>query len=161
MIKRQITAKEALAKAEALCAAGERCRSEIMEKLRRWGMSGSDAVEIIDSLVERRFVDEMRYAGAFVRSKFRYNHWGRVKIAQALAVKRIPRDLIESALSEIDPEEYAEAVGALARRKISGLQFPLSHEDAAKVARSLMSRGFEWNSVKQAIKDALRDEEDS
>ena len=151
MIKRQITSKEALVKAEDLCARSERCRSEIAEKLRQWGIGSSDAEKILNSLEERRFIDERRYAEAFVRSKFLFSHWGRVKISQALAVKRIPRDFSDEALDLIDEQEYRSAVKSVVKRKAATMDLPLSHEDRAKVARFAMSRGFEWKYIKDAL----------
>lgn len=161
MIRRQITAKEALVKAEDLCAHSERCRGEISEKLRQWGIGSGDAEKILESLESRRFIDERRYAEAFVRSKFLFSRWGRVKISQALAAKRIPRDLVDEALDCIDEEEYADTASLIVRRKAQGMDLPLSREDAHKVARFAMGRGFEWKYIKRAL-DRLKngDEED-
>lgn len=161
MIKRQLTSKEALVKAEDLCARSERCRSEISEKLRQWGIGSSEKEKILESLENRRFIDEHRYAEAFARSKFLFSRWGRVKIAQALAAKRIPRDFIDEALDLIDEEEYQESVAVIVKRKAQDMDVPLSREDAQRLARFAMSRGFEWKYVKKAL-DRLRygDEED-
>lgn len=159
MIKRQITAKEALAKAEDLCARSERCRSEIAEKLRRWGLGASDAEKILRRLEERRFIDERRYAEAFVRSKFVFSRWGRVKISQALALKRISRDFTDEALDLIDEDEYRRAVSALVKRKTEGMELPISREDMVRVARFAMGRGFEWKYVKDAV-ERLGDDDD-
>ena len=45
---------------------------------------------------------------AFVRDKYRFNQWGRVKISQALRMKKIPADVIAEGLEEIDEREYVE-----------------------------------------------------
>lgn len=160
MIKRQLTSKEALTRAEDLCARSERCRYEIAEKLRQWGVGQSDASEILDSLEDRRFVDDRRYAEAFVRSKFLFSHWGRIKIAQALAVKRVPRDYVDEAFGLIDEDEYVNTVIKAVNHKAQGMPFPISREDYARLARFAISRGFEWKYVKIAIDKLGRQDDD-
>ncbi len=75
--------------------------------------------------------------------------------------RRIPRDLVDEALDCIDEEEYADAASLIVRRKAQGMDRPLSREDALKVARFAMGRGFEWKYIKRAL-DGLKngDEED-
>lgn len=160
MIRRQLTSKEALAKAEDLCARSERCRSEIAEKLRQWGVGSSDRETILESLESRRFIDERRYTEAFVRSKFLFSRWGRVKISQALAVKRIPRDFVDEALDLIDEDEYQESVAVIVKRRAQGMDMPLSREDAQRLARFAMGRGFEWKYVKKALERLKNDGEE-
>jgi len=81
----------ALKKAMALCAGREYCRSDIRQKLSTWSIDATDAEKIISKLVIEKFIDEERYCTAFVRDKFRYNKWGRVKIASALKMKKYTR----------------------------------------------------------------------
>ncbi len=161
MIRHQLTTKDALARAEYLCARSERCKAEISEKLRQWGVGSSDVEKILESLERRRFIDERRYAEAFVRSKFLFSRWGRVKIGQALSVKRIPSDYVDAALELIDEDEYAAAAFLVVKRRAGELSLPLSREYGAQVARFAMGRGFEWRYVKMAL-DKLKcvDDED-
>lgn len=43
---------------------------------------------IIDRLVVEKFIDEERYCRAFVNDKFRFAKWGKMKITQALYMKK-------------------------------------------------------------------------
>ena len=45
--------------------------------------------EIIDRLIDEKFIDERRYCRAFVNDKLRFNHWGRVKIQAKLREKKL------------------------------------------------------------------------
>ena len=70
----------------------EYCVSEINSLLGRWGATDEETrTEIINKLIEERFIDEARYCRAFARDHFRYSQWGRVKITMVLKAKKISR----------------------------------------------------------------------
>ena len=83
-----LTPPEALHRAAALCSSAEHCTADIREKLARWGVTEADSCTIIDRLVQERFIDEQRYAVAFVKDKFRFSGRGRIKMRYALQQKR-------------------------------------------------------------------------
>lgn len=60
------------------------------------------AARMIASLVEDRYLDDMRYAAAFARDKSSISGWGRLKIRNALAAKGLDRHIVDAALEEID-----------------------------------------------------------
>ena len=103
--KKALKPEVALMRLEALCARSEQCEGEIRRKLRLWQIGEEDADTIVRSLRRRRFVDDSRYAGAFVRDKYRFARWGRRKIELALRQKRVDADIIAEALEEIDEDE--------------------------------------------------------
>ena len=77
----------ALVKAMAECSRREFCSYDIHNKLRLWGIGNTDSEKIIGILIKENFINETRYATAFVKDKFRYNKWGKVKIASNLKLK--------------------------------------------------------------------------
>jgi regulatory protein len=93
---------EAKAKLEAFCAYQERCQMEIENKLYAWKFSDEQISQLIADLITNRFLDEERFASAFVSGKFRIKHWGRIKIKAHLKAKRISNYSIEKGLKEID-----------------------------------------------------------
>lgn len=129
---------------EALCGRSEQCTSEVAEKLRRWGIAPQKAREIVESLTHRRYVDDSRYAAAFVRDKAAYLRWGRVKIRAALMQKRVAAPLVAQALeAEIDPEAYAATLLGLLRSKARTLREGNTFENRSRLTRFAASRGFE------------------
>ena len=80
MVKRQLTYESALARAASLCSRGEHAEAEMRRKLRQWGAETGDADRVVEWLVDNGFVDNSRYAHAFVYDKSRFDLWGRVKI---------------------------------------------------------------------------------
>ena len=97
MIK-QLSPEKALMRLEELCARAEHSSGELRRKLYGWRISGTDADDIIESLRRRRFVDDERFARAFVRDKYRFNHWGRLRIRIELRAKGVDGDVIGLAI---------------------------------------------------------------
>lgn len=145
------TAEEALAKMRLMCSRAEHCTGEVAEKLRKMGISGSDTRAIIEELIKNRYIDDSRFAEAFVRDKFLFAKWGRRKIAYALALKRIPKDIASAAIDTIDDDEYEMSVKNLAKAKSRGVE-ELPFEDKNKIYRWLLSRGFESDVVAKVMK---------
>ena len=96
----------------AYCSAAEHCKAEVNEKLQKWGLPYEVINRIIDRLVVEKFIDEERYCRAFVNDKFRFAKWGKMKITQALYMKKIPREVTYRYLNDIDREESGESQGA-------------------------------------------------
>ncbi len=80
--------KTALNKAMDLCASREYCSGDIRAKLESWGLNDSEVNSVIITLIKEDFINDKRYAEAFVRDKYRHNKWGKVKIAAHLKAKK-------------------------------------------------------------------------
>ena len=96
------TKEEAYNWAATRCAQKEYCRMELMQKFMQRGLSRPDCEEVLEKLEREGFVDEARYARAFVHDKTLYNHWGRMKTRQALAIKNIANEHIEQASTDYE-----------------------------------------------------------
>ena len=105
--------KASVNKAMALCSRREYCISEVMDKLHSWGTDADDNARIIELLKKENFINEERYALGFVKDKFNYNKWGKLKIKAHLKAKNIPGELIKQALDTIDNEIYIKTLGDL------------------------------------------------
>lgn len=101
-----LTYKEAYIKAGALCARAEKAPIEIEQKaVRDWGLEREEAQRLVEELKHEGFINEERYARAFVNDKFKFAHWGKTKIAAALRQKGIDSEMINNALAEVVDEE--------------------------------------------------------
>lgn len=135
--------KTILTKAQAYCAYQDRCSSEVMQKLRDWGVDQLRIPKILESLTEDKFLDDRRYAESFVSSKFRLKHWGRNKIVYELRLKKIPSDLISQAMESIDENEYSATLQTLISKKTKEVKDSDAFRKKQKIARYLISKGFE------------------
>ena len=87
--KKPLTSAQAMKRAAALCARSEQAPGDLHDKLVKWGLNASEAALVVEQLTEQGFVNEQRYARAFVKDKFAFNGWGRIKIAHQLRLKGI------------------------------------------------------------------------
>lgn len=146
-----MTETEGKTRAEAYCSAAEHCRSEVRAMLERHGAEKPDIESIINNLVKEGFIDEFRYARAFVHDKVRFAKWGRVKIAQALWQKRIPQDITDAALESIDYDEYLAALKDVVKAKFRTVKGATEYERKMKTMRSVCSRGYEPALVRKLL----------
>ena len=150
-MKKEITEQEAYLQLAALCAQAEHCQQEMRDKLKRWGIDESTQDRIIQRLINERYIDDERYARAFVKDKIRYNKWGRRKVEQGLWQKRIDPDIQQRVLDEIDENEYLNVLRPLLRQKQKTIKAQSDYERHQKLMRFAMGRGFTFDIIRQCL----------
>lgn len=148
---KQKTEQEAYLTLAALCAQTEHCQWEMTEKMRRWELSDEAQARVMERLVRERYVDDERYARAFVKDKVRYNKWGRRKVEQALWQKHIDEDIRQRVLDEVDNEEYLTVLRPLLKQKRKTTKASSDYELNQKLLRFALSRGFTFDIVRQCL----------
>lgn len=156
---KELNETEALCKAETYCATSEHCTFEVSEKLKQWGMEPDAISRILKQLIDEKYIDEARFSSFFVNDKFRYNKWGRNKIAQSLWQKRIPQDVYNPYLEAIDKDEYLNVLRGLLFARKKSIKTRNEYELNGKLIRFALGRGFEMNVIQCCIK--LPDDADS
>ena len=101
-MKGELSENDLRYKAETYCSSMERCVVDVEAKLSQWGATPEMMEKIVRHLQDERYIDQKRFCSAFVRDKYRFNQWGRVKTCQALRMKKIPADVIAKGLEEVD-----------------------------------------------------------
>lgn len=155
-----LSPEKALVRAATLCSRCEQSEADIRAKLATWGVSPGDADSIIDRLVRENYLNEERYARAFVRDKFRFGGWGKIKIAYALRQKHIAEAHIAEALEEIGEDEYSEALLAALRIKFRSVKGRQPMQQRAALYRFAASRGYESSLISRTIATLLSDSSD-
>ena len=150
-MKKEMTEQEAYLQLAALCAQAEHCEQEMRDKMKRWEIDEMAQNRIIQRLVEERYVDNERYARAFVKDKIRYNKWGRRKVQQALWMKRIDNDIQQRILDEIDDKEYLDVLRPLLKQKRKSIKADSDYELNQKLVRFALGRGFTFDIIRQCI----------
>ena len=150
-MKKKMTEQEAYLQLAALCAQAEHCEQEMRDKMKRWEIDEMAQNRIIQRLVEERYVDNERYARAFVKDKIRYNKWGRRKVQQALWMKRIDNDIQQRVLDEIDDKEYLDVLRPLLKQKRKSIKAESDYALNQKLVRFALSRGFTFDIIRQCI----------
>ena len=150
-MKKEMNEQEAYLQLAALCAQAEHCEQEMRDKMRRWELDETVQNRIVDRLIKERYVDDERYARAFVKDKIRYNKWGRRKVQQALWKKRIDADIQQRVLDEIEEKEYLDILRPLLKQKRKSIKAENDYELNRKLVRFALSRGFDFSIIRQCM----------
>jgi len=140
-------------KAAFLCSRSERCTSEIQEKLKLWGLSSEDSEPVIEKLVAEKYLDDERFARAYVKDKFRFNHWGKQKIAHMLRSKNISSEIMDLAFEEIEDEGYSDKLRKILTDRAKSIKAKDKYDKRNKLMRFALGRGFESNKVYEIFKE--------
>ena len=159
-MKKEKTEEEAFLQLAALCANAEHCQYEMLEKMKRWELSDEAQARVMARLIEERYVDDRRYARAFVKDKIRYNKWGRRKVQQGLWMKRIDKDIEDEVLDEIDEKEYLNVLKPLLKQKRKSIKANSDYELNQKLVRFAYGRGFTFDIIRQCLDVSDIDEDD-
>ena len=154
--KQPLTPTQAMNRAAALCARSEQAPGDIREKLLKWGLAPTEAHQVLRQLQEQGFLDERRFARAFVKDRFAFNGWGRIKIAYQLRQKGIPADVIDESMAAIDEDQYRERLIELLRAKWRSVKGREPRAAWAAMMRFAASRGFEAPIAGECVKQVTR-----
>jgi regulatory protein len=144
--------KEAKNKAARYCAYQERTQQEVRDKLFKLGLYSEEVENIILELIEDGFINEERYAKAYVRGKFYQNKWGKLKIQYGLKQKGLSNYCIDKGLSEIRDAEYTEMALKLINKKHEELNINDAYIRNNKIAAFLYAKGFEKDFIWKLLK---------
>ena len=165
-MKKEKTEEEAFLQLASLCANAEHCQYEMLEKMKRWELSEEAQARVMAQLIEERYVDDRRYARAFVKDKIRYNKWGHRKVQQSLWMKRIDKEIQDEVLNEIDEKEYLNVLKPLLKQKRKSIKANSDYELNQKLVRFAYGRGFTFEIIRQCLdvsdidEDEFEDDED-
>ncbi|UXX80931.1 RecX family transcriptional regulator [Reichenbachiella carrageenanivorans] len=149
------TPKEAKLKAANFCAYQERSQKEVRNKLYELGLYPDEVEDVLTDLITDNFVNEERFAKAYVGGKFRVKKWGRKKIMIGLAPHKLSTYCIKKGMAEIEDDDYIQTLEALVQKKSDAIHEPDLFKKRNKVASYAMYKGFEsdlvWDVVKRLI----------
>ena len=152
--------RQALTKAMAMCSQSERCRFDVVAKLRLWELSEEEVSKVIDYLIKERFLNEARYVDFYINDKLRFNKWGKIKLTYMLRQKQIPEELIRAALGRIDDDFYVKILLDLLKTKIKSLKSTTVYERSSKLAVFAQSHGFETELAFHLARQIIGNEHD-
>ena len=146
-----ISFEKAYQKIKYYCNYQERSHYEVKEKLYSFGLYKKDVEVLLAQLIEENFLNEERFAKAFVRGKFNLKKWGRKKIEQELYLKKVSIYNIRRAFEQIDNKIYTETLKKLASTKWNSLKNEQYINRQVKTTRFLLQKGYENNLIKQVL----------
>lgn len=143
--------KVALNKLMNICSRKEQCSFDILQKLNDWELSYDESNEILNQLIDNKYVDDKRYAKAFANDKIKFNHWGKLKVMYALRQKNISDTFIDYALSQINKTEYFNMIKDEIHKKEKAIKTKDIYDKKSKLLRFGQSRGYELEILNSII----------
>ncbi len=143
--------KEALAKATEICSRSEKCSFDIVLKCREWQLPREETDQLVAFLIQEKFIDQQRYADSFVSDKFRFNKWGKIKLAYALRQKQMEEKYIREALSRLPVDAYREVLSDLLSAKARSVIAKDAYTRRNKLLAFALSHGFEQEEAIRVI----------
>lgn len=150
------TPEQALASLMRYASRAERSSGDAMRLMRGWGVSEGDASGVLRRLKEMSFIDDSRFAEAYVREKSEFSGWGIHKIRNGLRAKGIEPATIERALGTLVESGRENArLDELLRRKLRTVAAGTPYEVKGKLLRFGLSRGYGYDAVTEAVERVM------
>lgn len=150
-VRRDKTPAQALASLMRLCAKAERSSGDALRLMRGWGVADGDARAVLERLIADRFIDDRRYAEAFVREKMNLSGWGRYKIISALRAKGIPQALVAEAVAQTDDADMHGRLSEILARRMRTLKASSPFDARAKLMRYALSQGYDYETARDCV----------
>jgi regulatory protein len=139
---------EARKKAMDYLARREHGRTELLNKLTKFGFEADAADDAVAQLVDDGLQSDTRFAEAFVRSRIGQGK-GPARIRAELREHGVSDGVIDTALSEAGQDWFELAIDV--RFKKFGAERPADFKEKARQMRFLQSRGFDSDQIQVAV----------
>ena len=154
-VKKYVPPFKALEDLKRYCSVQERSMKAVREKLVSWGLKGDQVDNIIAELISTNYLNEQRFAEAYVSGKFKIKSWGRRKIVQGMKQLEISEACISIALNQIEEDEYEECLERWVEKRARHEKGRPVFETRGRIARYLINKGYEselvWNKVNKLV----------
>lgn len=156
-LKKSKTPQQAIASLMRLCARREYTTFDARRLMFRWGVDPSAHDQIVARLHKERFIDDARYAEAFVREKIKLSSWGERKIVAALRAKHITTEVINSILEQyVSREDSSERLTTALQRKLRTVKYKDTYDLRAKLMRYGASLGHDFDAIADCIDKLIK-----
>lgn len=145
-VNRTKSPQKALESLMRLCARAEKSSGDALRLMRGWGVDRDEATKVLEQLIKERFIDDSRYANAFVREKINLTGWGVYKIKTALFNKGIAKDIVSEALSQFTSQHIDSRLGQELKKRVVKLK-GTPYEIRTKLIRYGASLGYDFDTV--------------
>lgn len=158
--KRTKTPEQALTALMNLAARSEKSSGDAMRLMQNWGVEPSASQGVLQKLIDSKFIDDSRYAEAFVRDKMRFSGWGLFKLRAALRNKGISPEIIEETLRQLDRSSLSDRLRTRLEQKMRTVKASSRYELKTKLMRYGASLGYDFESVADVVDSLISDIEE-
>ena len=158
--KRAKTPEQALAALMRLAARSEKSSGDALRLMRNWEVEPSARQGVLQKLIDSKFIDDRRYAEAFVRDKMRFSGWGSFKLRSALHAKGIAGEIVDEVLRSLDRNDTTDRLRDRLERKMRSVKYSSRYDLKTKLMRYGASLGFDFESVADVVDSLISDIEE-
>ncbi len=152
--------EQALNSLMALCAKGEKSSGDARRLMTQWGVDKAEQEGVLERLLRDKFIDDERYAAAFVREKTRLNGWGKYKIRLQLGLKGVAKEIIDAELEGLDEGYMGEKLEELLRKRLRTTKWDTKWQLREKLTRYGAGLGYDFGAVGEAVGKVIATIED-
>lgn len=149
--------KKVLSSLQRQCSRRECCSTDVYKKALKSLDGDVEATSmVLENLKADKYVDDLRYASAYIREKAAISGWGMTKISYMLAAKGIDRAVISEAARDVDPAASSRKLESVIRAKYRTLA-----EDPSvklKLLRFALGRGYSYDEVREVVEKVISGE---
>lgn len=145
--KKSYTVDELQKKMEYYCVYQDRCYQEVERKMNEHQLIPEAKEKILLHLMQHDFLNEERFSKSFARGKFRIKNWGKQRIIRELKTKNISNYNINSALKEIDDEDYLETIYRITKNRNHTITENNIYKRKKKLQDFLLRKGYEYDLI--------------
>ena len=120
-----------------------RSENELRKRMKLKGFDDIEIVEVIEKLKKYGYLNEIEDAINYVKIKCEKG-WSKKRIYLGLLIRGYNEQIINEALNNYEKDVVIEKLKREMRRK---------HLDKEKLIKLLKSRGFEWDIIKEVLKN--------
>ena len=131
-------------------ARAEHCRAALTQKLIKKNIDRKAIEPALDYLEGVRYLDDERFAGAWLRTRSIDHAEGRIRLAAELASRGVDRNAAKKALDEFFSDHDEMEICRRAYRKVRNLK-----SDPDKIKASLVQKGFTLKEIDAVLKEKV------
>lgn len=131
-------------------ARAEHCRAALTQKLIKKNIDRKAIEPALDYLEGVRYLDDERFAGAWLRTRSIDHAEGRIRLASELASRGVDRNAAKKALDEFFSDHDEMEICRRAYRKVRNLK-----SDSDKIKASLVQKGFTLKEIDAVLKEKV------
>ena len=135
-----------------------RCTHEIKQYLKKYQVLPKEEEKILQELQQKGFLDDLRFAKAYVSDKFYLGHDGLHKIKSNLEKLYIPNEYIQTALDQIGEEEvFNQLRHMIEKKKKSNHKYSL-YQFKEKMMLEFLQKGYTREMIQNCLEQINQDD---
>lgn len=128
--------------------------SELREKLHRKTDNQDWIEEALEELERQNYLNERRYIENALRYYNEVKHYGPSRIRQEFRQKGADNNILSEMMMESEFDYYQSALEVLNNKQRNPIE---DHKERDRLTRYLISRGFDFDMIKYAFSEHLKD----